>query len=82
MRGELNEFISDRLPIESRESEKIFYFMKMLLASLVYHKDFLRKNLHEKSAVRYTAFTNVPVACKMLRLLLYRQHPANSEKEN
>ena len=53
---EVNKWILDRIPMEAKLNQNVLCMMKCLVASLAFHDEFLRENLHRNSEVRCNVF--------------------------
>ena len=61
---ESNNWIREIITAAAISNDKLFYLMKMYVASFVYRAYFLKRRLHQMCAVRCTVFrtTNIPSA--------------------
>ena len=62
----IDAWIHKRLPSKAQENEGIFYLVKCFVASLVYHENFLKENLHACSELRCNVFMTDTVPSKDL----------------
>ena len=54
--SQVDAWIKSRLPAGARSNDKVFLLLKNCIASLVFHKTFLKANLHSRSNVRASLF--------------------------
>ena len=51
-----DSWIKSRLPEQARNNEAVFCLFKSCLASIIYHKEWAKVNLHEKNPIRTSPF--------------------------
>ena len=57
----IDAWIRKRPPSGAKNNKSVFYLVKCLVASLVFHEEFLLENLHERSEFRCNIFMTDPV---------------------
>ena len=66
----LHSWIQDHLPGEDKDNLKVFSIYKMLMATIVHHRDYLEEHLHQDIILRYLSFLadidNIPFPEKVV----------------
>ena len=60
----IDSWIKQRMPAVGQSNDKVFALLKMCVASIAYHREFLQQNLHSDSKLRLSSFLmdEIPLA--------------------